>query len=147
PEPPLRAYSGKDGRTLWKAGGVQGTLRGGYNYISDCFRLECRDLERRGRPAVVCVYGVGSFDIHTSRHSGGDGSPNECWLAVLSGSNGNLLWKEKIGGAGQRTGDVIKCPKSFALTPPAFADLNGDGVLDVVVLAQSTPAGKSADGG
>src|SRR5262249_3139525 len=31
PEPPLRAYSGKDGRTLWKAGGVQGTLRGGYN--------------------------------------------------------------------------------------------------------------------
>jgi outer membrane protein assembly factor BamB len=131
-ESPLRAYSGKDGRRLWKAAGIQGSLPGrNHNYVSECFRLECQALERNGRPGVVLVYGVGRFDS--------SGDPNECWLAVLSGPNGKLLWKEKIGGFGSDA-RYIKCPKSVGLTPPAFADLNGDGVVDVVVLAQTAPA-------
>jgi outer membrane protein assembly factor BamB len=145
-ESPLRAYSGKDGRRLWKAAGIQGTLPEhnlNYNYVSECFRLECRDLERNGRPRVVVVYGVGRFDVWTSRHKSGGSDPNECWLAVLSGANGKLLWKEKIGGFGSAARYIssgCKCPTWVGLTPPACADLNGDGVVDVVVLAQTTPA-------
>jgi serine/threonine protein kinase/outer membrane protein assembly factor BamB len=144
-ESPLRAYSGKDGRSLWRAAGIQGALpEGSQNYISECFHLECRGLERNGRPRVVLVYGVGQFDLVTSRHGSGGGDPNECWLAVLSGPNGKLLWKEKLGGFGSETG-YIKCPRSVGLTPPAFADLNGDGVIDVVVLAQTAPATATGD--
>jgi outer membrane protein assembly factor BamB len=136
---PLRAYSGKDGRRLWKAGGIQGTLPQ-HNNVSECFRLECRALEKNGPPKVVLVYGVGEFGYHTSQRTGGFSGPNECWLAVLSGSNGKLLWKERIGGFwfDYESGPaIIRCPKSVALTPPAFANLNGDSV--VVVLAQTEP--------
>jgi hypothetical protein len=131
---PLRAYSGKDGRRLWRADGVRGALRQN-NRVTECFRLECRDLHGNGRPVVLFVYGVGEF-------SGGS-APNECWLAVLSGPDGKLLWKEKIGGFETEPGhgSPTKCPKSLALHPPGFADLNGDGVLDLVVLAQTEPTG------
>jgi hypothetical protein len=118
---------------------IEGTLSQ-HNYVSECFRLESRDLEKTGRPQVILVYGVGEFDIHTSRRSGGSGGPNECWLAVLAGSSGKLLWKERIGGY-HFDSEAIKCPKSVALAQPAYADLNGDGVEDVIVLAQVAPAG------
>jgi tRNA A-37 threonylcarbamoyl transferase component Bud32/outer membrane protein assembly factor BamB len=141
---PLRAYSGKDGRKLWTAAGIQGTLPE-HNYVSECFCLQSRHLENNGQPKVVLVYGVGQFGISTSR-GGSSGGANECWLAVLEGSSGKLLWKEKIGGYhfdfGREDGrrQSISCPRSIALTPPAYADLNSDGVLDVVALAQVEPA-------
>jgi tRNA A-37 threonylcarbamoyl transferase component Bud32/outer membrane protein assembly factor BamB len=147
----LHAYSGKDGRRLWTADAIQGTLPE-KDYVSECFHLGCRDLKKNGRPQVVQVYGVGRFGIRTSRGSSG-GGPNECWLAVFAGSSGKLLWKERIGGyhfdsSGENPRrQSISCPRSVALTPPVYADLNGDGVLDVVTLAQSATAGPAdADG-
>jgi outer membrane protein assembly factor BamB len=144
----LHAYSGKDGRRFWIAGGVQGTLPQD-NYVSECFRLECRALEKEGRPKVVLVYGVGGFDVSLWGRGFGSGGPNECWLAVLSGSNGNLLWKERIGGYffdfGRAGHTIIKCHRSIALTPPAFTNLNDDGM--VVVLAQAEPTSRSRSDG
>jgi serine/threonine protein kinase/outer membrane protein assembly factor BamB len=133
---PLQAYSGKGGRRLWKAGGIQGTLRFS-NDVSECFHLECRDLKGNGRPDVLVAYGVGDFGTSTSRKGIGVVPDCQGWLAVLSGSNGELLWKEKIGGFEVGRGTAKWCPKSLALQPPAIADLNGDGVQDVVVLAQT----------
>jgi outer membrane protein assembly factor BamB len=137
-EAPLRLYSGRGGHRLWKANGIRGTLRLN-NVVSECFRVECREGQRRGDPTVLVAYGVGTFD----RKGSGSGAPNEGWLALLSGSTGKLLWKEKLGGfdldQGGGSDTRFQFPPFLGLQPPGFADINGDGVPDLVICGQRLP--------
>jgi hypothetical protein len=137
---PLRAYSGKDGRRLWVASDLGGTLKHD-RWVCWCTFLECRDLDGDGRPEILCKYVVGSLDSLTSQ----SGSPNQCWVAVLAGDTGRLLWKEHVAGfeLSDRGGGTrsFKCSQPFALEPPGLFDVDGDGVLDVV-MAVDTDSGK-----
>lgn len=119
--PPLQAYSGKDGSRLWKVDVLEGSP-GTAAFVSECFRLECRDLDGDGRPEVLFTYRLGTA-----------GSNGECWLAALSGRTGKVLWKEKLGGGFDRRGTSIDT--SSASQPPGFWDLSGDGGLDVIFWA------------
>jgi outer membrane protein assembly factor BamB/tRNA A-37 threonylcarbamoyl transferase component Bud32 len=117
PESPLRAYSGKDGRWLWSAKDIQGTLPS--PEISECFLLQCRDLEGKGQPAVLFGFIVGTRS----------GSPSEVWLAALNASTGKPLWKVQLEGKGGNSSTV----EFVTRQAPGLADVNGDGVLDLLV--------------
>ncbi len=105
----LRAYSGKDGTELWKADPKE--LRGNpfaWNISLGSLLTCCRDLDGDGRPEVLCSYALGA------------GAPSEAWLAVLSGRNGKILWKEKLG------------PPEAMSVAPALMDLDGKPALFLV---------------
>jgi outer membrane protein assembly factor BamB len=114
-ESPLRAFSGKDGHELWKADLAE-LIEGAHlaRSVTACSLLECRDLDGDGRPEVLFVYQVPQVQ-------------EECWLAVLSGRSGKVLWKESLGR-----------PEAMAVAPGVM-DLNGDGKLAVVVWATTGP--------
>jgi outer membrane protein assembly factor BamB len=119
-EPPLRAYSGKDGHRLWTAALDRN------NVVSQCFRAEYRQQERSGEARVLVAYGVGGA--------------NEGWLAMLSGPTGRLMWKEKLGGFRlDSEGNSYPLNPFIAMQLPGFADINGDGLPDLVVWREMLP--------
>jgi hypothetical protein len=122
-EPPLLAYSGKDGRRLWKASGLASTVSNERG-IRACHWLDVRDLDGDGRPEVIITYNTGRDDLGT------------CWLAVLSGRNGAVQWKEKLGSL-HYGGFTASYSPMIRFQQPQVADVNGDGILDLLVLAQT----------
>jgi outer membrane protein assembly factor BamB/tRNA A-37 threonylcarbamoyl transferase component Bud32 len=115
--PPLQAYAGKDGRRLWKVDDLKGSPEANQS-IGECFYLASRDLDGNGRPEVLFGYRFGR-----------PGDTGECWLAVLTGRNGKIRWKVKLGGGSWKGASHSFSPS----VPSVFVDVNGDGVLDVVV--------------
>jgi hypothetical protein len=115
----VSAFSGKDGRRLWTApdfgmrsggssGGGVGWLRYSYPTLDGC------DLEGDGQAEVLVAY----FPT--------DSMPDVPHLATLSGRDGTLRWtlpflKGTFGGLHGVPGGT------------ALKDLNGDGVLDLVL--------------
>jgi outer membrane protein assembly factor BamB/tRNA A-37 threonylcarbamoyl transferase component Bud32 len=125
---PLQAFSGKDGRRLWRAEEIQGDP-GQDKGIDKCYLLECRDLKGDGRPEVIFIYNVGFGG------AGGGDPGRELWLAVLSGRTGKVLWKEKLFD--RQDGYGGQWPNTLLQQQPGYVDLNGDGVLDLVVVASA----------
>jgi outer membrane protein assembly factor BamB/tRNA A-37 threonylcarbamoyl transferase component Bud32 len=120
----FRAYSGKDGAELWKVDPEE--LRGdtGDRNISLCALLDpSHDLDADGRPDVLCTYLLGS---------GAQGLGN-WWMAVLSGRNGKVLWKQKLGS------------DATTPVPPAVVEVEGKTVMFLVVFEDNS--GKSFDPG
>jgi outer membrane protein assembly factor BamB/tRNA A-37 threonylcarbamoyl transferase component Bud32 len=113
---PLRAYSGKDGHQLWKADPTE-LIEGsrGARSVQTCSFLECRDLDGDGRPEVLFVYQTDSWVQRSS------------WLAVLSGRNGKVLWKENLGA------------HQVVSVAPGLMDWKSDGRLAVIVWATTGP--------
>jgi hypothetical protein len=114
---PLYAYSGRTGKRLWQADDVRLPL----SKYAACWPLEpvCRDLTGNGRPAVLVPLGLGKDTSLVS----------QLWLAALSGDHGKLLWKEWLVLENHSWPDEVL--SRFHLKP-AFADLDGDGILDIV---------------
>jgi hypothetical protein len=106
-EAPLKAYSGKDGRRLWqvKPGAL---LPSEADSIEQCCLLRCRDIDGDGLPEILFAYLVSQSSprFHAT-----------LYLAVISGRTGKVRWKKKAP-AGVLYG---------------LADVNGDGVLDLVL--------------
>jgi outer membrane protein assembly factor BamB len=124
--PPLTAYSGKDGHRLWKVSPGSLGVRDQSHPPSYCYSLQCRDLDGDGRPEVIFVYRLGE--------EGSSGTQG--WLAVLSGRNGSVLWKQQLGGFEIRHGGATTSTRTN-LQQPIFADLNGDGLPDILVTVQT----------
>jgi hypothetical protein len=130
---PLQAFSSKNGRLLWQAGGIRG--RPG-QMISRCYLLEWRDFEGTGQPDVLFAYLEGDPEFLVSSDSlSFPGGSHRLWLAKLSSRTGKG-WITKVG-AGFFPQEV---PMNSVITEvphlrPGLADLNDDGVLDVLVCA------------
>lgn len=110
----LAAFSGKDGHRIWTAkelswGDSRGSSsRPGWSY--DHPLLDAADLDGDGVTEILCVQ---------SR----SGKPLQ--LAAVAGKDGHLLWELPLVMGGW-------APRPSAGRRP-LADLNGDGVLDVVL--------------
>jgi hypothetical protein len=118
---PLLAVSGKTGKRLWEA-----DIR-----VNSWFGpqlLECCDLEGKGEPAVLFVSAMDWGIDHKAR--GWSSDDMQYWLAVLSGRDGKVRWKQALSDPHQGGGQWATTPFAYAV-----ADLDGDGVRDVIVEA------------
>jgi serine/threonine protein kinase len=126
----VRALSGRDGESLWA---VKLTAPTGYrteirriSNKDEMPYLRCQRLSADGPPDVLAGY----------RAVPSPGNPNQnaqIWLARVSGRDGKVLWNTNTP---VDLGDRNECTDLH----PAFADLDGDGVLDLVLWVP-VPAG------
>jgi outer membrane protein assembly factor BamB len=110
----VQAVSGRTGEVLWRSNFLIPQTQ-----VPDFSYSVSQDLDGDGRPEVLCVY-RSSLPDHTYT------------LAVLSGSDGRLRWKQPLI---ERVS-----PQDFNLATrlvPGIGDLDGDGVKDVVAWALS----------
>ena len=117
---PFHALSGRTGRLLWSSS----------MSLNDCTRLfeaECRDLDGDGRPEVVFIGEVTWSDGR--RRDNNTTIDLRIWLVIHSGRTGEVLWKQPLSKSSQ----VLRSTSSHGQLRPAYADLDRDGVLDVVV--------------
>jgi outer membrane protein assembly factor BamB len=114
PQQPLQAVSGKTGRLLWRVNGL--TAQPG-DRVADAQFVRVHNLGGSASSEVLFAYNLES-------HGSQDG---QLWLAALSGEDGRIRWKTPL--APKRN---VWSASEFG---PLFVDLNGDGVLDVVVWA------------
>jgi hypothetical protein len=121
-EPALEAYSGKHGRLLWQVHS-EALRRTRDEFVSYCYWLECRDLERDGEPEVLFAY------LAQNKEGGSEGFR----IAVLAGRTGRIRWQTPVACA--------------TLRLPAVVDVSGDGVLDLVVpvAVSGPPAPRTGD--
>jgi len=127
---PVVALSGRTGAKLW-------TVEMTYANIEGVLFVAARDLDNDGSPEVVFStftdwdYGRGGKVFQASNWS-------QHWLAVVEGRTGQFRWRQSLsvayGSAGtppDHTDEV-----NSADVRPAFADLDRDGVTDVIMPAE-----------
>jgi len=128
---PVQAVSGKTGRRLWAADDFaipdQIRARSPESLSISNVSVYCDDLDQDGSSEVV-----GAFYVEWD----GAGNTNEVsqrWLAVLSGGDGQLVWRQPLTPLTDpqfRRWAKVGLP---FLLPRATPDLNGDGVKDFVL--------------
>ncbi len=120
PFSPLLAVSGRTGQRLWAADIAVEIWNGPQ-------LLQCHDLDGDGQKEVLFV---SAMDWGWERPTKGNHSSDEWqyWLAVLSGHDGKVRWKQPLCERDHPGQSPTTTPFACVL-----ADLNGDGVLDVIV--------------
>jgi serine/threonine protein kinase len=119
---PLLAVSGRTGQRLWSAD-IEVNVWNGPQLLA------CHDLDGDGKPEVLFVSAMDwGWPSRGSHHS----NDWQYWLAVLSGRDGKVRWKQSLCDRDHGGSQPAMTPFAYLL-----ADLDGDGVLDVV-----TEAGK-----
>jgi outer membrane protein assembly factor BamB len=119
---PLRAVSGKTGRRLWEA-----DMR--VKMGEEPQLLECCDLDGKGEP-VVLFASASDWGIDRKPGQLWSSADMRYWLAVFSGRDGTVRWAQPLSEPRQGSGRWATTPLAHAL-----ADLDGDGVRDVIVEA------------
>ncbi len=122
---PLQVFSGRSGRRLWSAGPLPlGFEAHGFSQIEG---IDVRRYHEQGPPDVLVLHvspfaDPGEVEPPSSR-------AYQVRLVRLSGRDGRVVWdaplSERLGVQGNFT--------SLGKGPLEFADLNGDGHLDVVL--------------
>jgi outer membrane protein assembly factor BamB len=117
---PLLTVSGRTGRRLWAAD-IAVELWNGPQL------LQCRDLDGDGQPEILFV---SASDWGRERQANGSRSTDDWqyWLAVLSARDGKVRWKQPLGERDHPGRSPATVPFACVL-----ADLDGDGVLDIVI--------------
>lgn len=114
---PLRVFSGKSGRLIWKAGFGVSTFR-------HCTQVSACDLEQDGQPELMFV---GQMDLDPNSPGRPQTHDWQHWLVVLD-SAGKIRLQQQLTGWSQHTTLEDKSP-----IVPALADLNRDGCQDVII--------------
>lgn len=126
---PLLAVSGRTGQPLWKAD-LQVSVCGGSPMVNYC------DLDVDGRTEIVYV---GAMNLKSTDLSRPSSQGQRLWLVVLSAEDGSVKWKRPMtpayGLSPQFNANHIQINRLRIESPTS--DLNGDGVLDLVVPAES----------
>ncbi len=126
---PLSAVSGRDGTKLWSVpvpfAAIEGVPLG-----------EAHDLDNDGVAEII----FSAFtDWDYDRSKGVGTNMVQHWLAVVSGSTGQVRWRKPLsvayGKSGQPTNRQYQT--QYLQMEPCFADLDGDGVQDVIVPAET----------
>ncbi len=121
--PLLQAVSGKTGRLIWSA-----EARG---EVAANAGIKVADLDGDGHAEVIAVM---TCDLDVTHKQGQllGGNDWQLWLGVFAGRTGKLLWKQSLG---DKNTFGMRWPEDRAGAEPTLADLNGDGVLDVLAPA------------
>ena len=122
PFSPLLAVSGRTGQRLWAADIAVEIWNGPQ-------LLQCHDLDGDGQKEILFI---SAMDWGWERPIKGNHSSDEWqyWLAVLSGRDGKVRWKQPLCDRNHPGQQPTTTPFSCVL-----ADLNGDRVRDVIVEA------------
>jgi outer membrane protein assembly factor BamB/tRNA A-37 threonylcarbamoyl transferase component Bud32 len=112
PFPPLVALSGKTGQRLWTAD-IRARMWHGPQLV------EARDLDGDGHPEVLFA---------AAMTDSGSSADLRYWLWVLSGRDGKVLWRQPLS-------EQPGTPAGNAPLSHVLVDLDGDGVLDVIIEA------------
>jgi hypothetical protein len=124
------AASGRDGRKLWSSDLTVGDGFGTPNI--DFPHLAGHILEKGKKPDVLVLY----QQIRSNATL--DSGPNRSRLARLSGSDGHVLWDEALD-------DYNYMQLGNQKIPFTTADLDGDGVNDIVFWLPTAQAGQQAN--
>lgn len=114
---PLQAFSGKTGKRLWQTENFR-LNPSGQRRVPVAHLVRCQDLDGDGRPEVIVL------SILLAQSNG-----RQVWLTVWSGDRGELLWHQLL----HETSSSNFVNFSSFLPQPAFMDLDGDGIQDIVV--------------
>jgi outer membrane protein assembly factor BamB len=129
PLTPLYALSGRTGRRLWSAE-ITGF------HFAGALALDTRDLDGDGRAEVLWV-GASDWDFPDAREF--SVHQKQIVLAVLSGSDGRLVWKHPLSRRYGLTPQTNTSALDFqnGWLALSYADLNGDGALEVLAAAEA----------
>ncbi len=127
----LHAISGRTGKRIWSAEDVVVEPDKGYSSALAGVNpqvLACRDLNGDGPTEVVLLYDLIQ----------GNSARNQLWLAALSLHDGKTLWRQALTNNSLFQGSLWASDMSNGV---AICDLNGDGVLDLVIAVPVPQAG------
>ncbi len=111
--PRVNAISGRDGKLLWSADlkfPTLGQRAGGANV-----HLACHVMEPGHSPDVLLLYSTGGIG----------NAVQQLWMARIAGRDGQIRWRQPLS-------EPNDLNVGGARIPLALADLNGDGVNDIV---------------
>ena len=128
---PLQVLSGRTGRVLWKAGPLPLDFEAqGYSSINS---VEARAIEPGKRPDLLVHHGNPFVKPGSAPVKAGPTSPGRPSLARVSGRDGRVLWDVTLA-------DAAASPVFRYVPAPRFADVNGDGTLDILEHAPTFPS-------
>ncbi len=122
---PFFALSGKTGRRLWTAQDI------GVQIVHKVLTAESHDLDGDGQLEVLFI---ASLDYGYQLRQSISTHDSQLWMFVCSGQTGTLRWARPLSFAYNGTPDTF-LEVNLDGTPlsPSVADINGDGVQDILV--------------
>jgi hypothetical protein len=118
--PPIHLFSGKTGQKLWNAGFAVRTM------LHVPF-VGAHDLDGDGRPELLFIAGMDPDPTIGNPQRPDDW---QLWLVVLDGTTGAVRVKHPVSST-----DLQSAVDGQTRLEPVFADLNRDGVQDIIVPA------------